>query len=450
MKIKPTYQELEKELKEIRIANQLIEKSQIVDRAKQNKTEKALIESELRWKFAVEGNSDGLWDWNLITDEVYFSAQWKKMLGFSENEIEGSLQEWDKRVHPDDKKKVYEDINRHINGETDFYENEHRVLCKDNTYKWILDRGKIVSYTSDNKPERMIGTHLDITDRKKAEEIIHIQNQKYQVLNEELNVSNKELDIERTKIQKINAQLTATLNALPDIMFEVDGEGRIFNYYASRPELLYAKPKEFLGKRIDEILPKDAAIICNNAISEAVEKGKHSGATYSLQLPNGLFWFELSIAAKTNNKTLEKHMVMLVRDITDRKNAEQALKERERQLQEAQKIAHLGHWGLDIINDKLTWSDEVYRIFDILPQEFDGTLESFLANIHPDDRDKVNKAYTNSLKTKLPYEIEHRLLTKSGEIKCVLEKCVTKYDKSGNPLHSFGTVLDITERKKKH
>ncbi len=134
-------------------------------------------------------------------------------------------------------------------------------------------------------------------------------------------------------------------------------------------------------------------------------------------------------------------------DITKRKNAEQAVKESKEKLKEAQKIAQLGHWELDIINNKLTWSDEIYRIFDLKPQEFAATYETFLDNIHPDDRDKVNQAYTNSLKTQTPYEIEHRLLLKSGKIKYVLEKCKTKYDKSGNPLHSLGTVSDITIQK---
>lgn len=144
----------------------------IIDITEQKESEQALIESELRWKFAIEGNADGLWDWNLITNEVFFSAQWKKMLGFSENEISGSLKEWDKRVHPDDKEKAYQDINNHISGKTDFYQNEHRLLCKNNTYKWILDRGKIISYTSDNKPERMIGTLSDISDRKQTEQAL--------------------------------------------------------------------------------------------------------------------------------------------------------------------------------------------------------------------------------------------------------------------------------------
>ena len=117
-------------------------------------------------------------------------------------------------------------------------------------------------------------------------------------------------------------------------------------------------------------------------------------------------------------------------------------------LQETQKIAHLGYWEFDIINNKLIWSDEIYRIFGLTPQEFEATYEAFLNNIHPDDREKVNEAYTNSLKTKTNYEIEHRLQLKSGIIKYVIEKCNTEYSKNGEPIRSLGIVLDITDRKK--
>jgi len=176
----------------------------IFDISKQKETEKALIESEWRWKFAVEGNSDGLWDWNLITNEVFFSTQWKKMLGFSENEIQGSLQEWDKRVHPDDRKKVYEDINKHINGETDYYHNEHRVLCKDNSYKWMLDRGKIISYNSDNKPTRMIGSHSDISGRKDAEQKVINENLRFRAVMDAIDASVYVADMQTHELLFLN------------------------------------------------------------------------------------------------------------------------------------------------------------------------------------------------------------------------------------------------------
>ena len=219
----------------------------IIDITKQKETEKELIKSELRWKFAVEGNSDGLWDWNLITNEVFFSKQWKKMLGFSENEIQGSLQEWDKRIHPNDKKKVYEDINKHINGETDFYKNEHRVLCKDNTYKWILDRGKIISYTSDNKPERIIGTHSDISYRKKAEQELQNQNKEYASLNEEYKTQNDELIIAKEKAEESNQLKTEFINNMShEIRTPMNGILG-FSNILNKPNLTDAKKKHYIN-----------------------------------------------------------------------------------------------------------------------------------------------------------------------------------------------------------
>ncbi|MEM8808281.1 MAG: PAS domain-containing protein [Cyanobacteria bacterium P01_G01_bin.38] len=132
--------------------------------------EDALRESEARWQFALEGAGDGVWDWNLQTNEVFYSHQWKAMLGHTDPEVGNSLDEWDSRVHPEDKTQCYADMKRHMSGETPIYQNEHRVRCKDGTYKWILDRGKVVERDQAGNPVRMIGTHAGITDRKQAEE----------------------------------------------------------------------------------------------------------------------------------------------------------------------------------------------------------------------------------------------------------------------------------------
>lgn len=131
---------------------------------------KALKESEERWQFALEGAGDGLWDWNTATDEIYYSRRLKELLGYREDEMENSLAAWEMLIHPDDICLVLEEVDKLIRGETDMYTTEHRLMCKDGTYKWILDRGKIITKNKDGRPLRIIGTFTDITANRIIEE----------------------------------------------------------------------------------------------------------------------------------------------------------------------------------------------------------------------------------------------------------------------------------------
>lgn len=139
------------------------------DISEEKRMEKKLRESERRWQFSVDGSDLGLWDWNIKRNDVFFSPQWKKMLQYEEHEIENKIEEWEKRVHPDDMPEVMKSIQKCLNGETANYESEHRLLCKNGQYKWILDRGKVIAYNDDNTPRRMIGTHADIDQKKRYE-----------------------------------------------------------------------------------------------------------------------------------------------------------------------------------------------------------------------------------------------------------------------------------------
>jgi len=141
------------------------------------KLSKKLKYSEDRLKFAIDGSGDGLWDWNIITGKVYFSKRWKEMLGFKENEIENDLKEWSSRVYSDDLDNTMKDVQAHIDGKTEIYENEHRLLCKDGSYIWILDRGKAL-FDSSGKAIRMLGFHTDITHRKEMEQKLVLEKNK--------------------------------------------------------------------------------------------------------------------------------------------------------------------------------------------------------------------------------------------------------------------------------
>ena len=128
-----------------------------------------LRESELRWRFALEGAGDGVWDWDVLQSKVFFSLRWKEMIGYSDAEIGDGLDEWSKRIHPEDMARVMADVTVHLDGKTPVYTNEHRVLCKDGSWKWILDRGLVIERDASGKALRMVGTHTDITKRKQIE-----------------------------------------------------------------------------------------------------------------------------------------------------------------------------------------------------------------------------------------------------------------------------------------
>ncbi|HPJ36610.1 MAG TPA: PAS domain-containing protein [Spirochaetota bacterium] len=126
----------------------------------------ALRESEERWQFALEEAGDGLWDWNILTGEVYFSKRLKELLGYSEDDLENRLESVLNLVHPEDKENVVAEMKKYFKGEIPIYATEHRLKCRDGSYKWILNRGKIIKKNSDSKPQRVIGIFTDVTESR--------------------------------------------------------------------------------------------------------------------------------------------------------------------------------------------------------------------------------------------------------------------------------------------
>ena len=136
-----------------------------------NEQQEELRNERNRFDLAVQGSQDGLWDWDTSTDTVYFSSQWKSMLGYENYEVGNGLEEWSSRVHPDDMEETLQKIDDHLKGKTDIYESRHRLKCKDGSWKWILDRGKAL-FDENGNPVRVVGFHTDITPQVRHEKEI--------------------------------------------------------------------------------------------------------------------------------------------------------------------------------------------------------------------------------------------------------------------------------------
>lgn len=138
-----------------------------------------LEQTESRWKHALEGSGEGVWDWSIIDDKVLFSEKLISMLGYTPDEFSPHISEWSDRIHPDDRQQVFSDIDALLDGSQPEYRNEHRMLCKDGSWKWILDRGTVIERDEQGNPLRAIGTHTDISGRKEIEITLRISEERF-------------------------------------------------------------------------------------------------------------------------------------------------------------------------------------------------------------------------------------------------------------------------------
>jgi PAS domain S-box-containing protein len=154
--------------------------------------EQEMRDSERRWIMALDSAGHGVWDWNAATDRVFFSHQWKAMLGYADEDVSDTLQEWSSRVHPEDLQICTDALRRHLDGHSPSYRTEHRMLCKDGSFAWVLDQGMVVARDAAGRPLRVIGTHTDITQQKRIA---------------------TELDRHRNKLKELVLERTAQLQA---------------------------------------------------------------------------------------------------------------------------------------------------------------------------------------------------------------------------------------------
>ncbi len=217
--------------------------------------ERALRESEARWKFAIEGAGHGLWDWNVPAGTIFFSKRWKEMLGFAEEEIGSGLEEWSKRVHPDDLTSTMAAVQAHLAGTTPHYVNEHRVSCKDGSWKWILDSGLVIERDAAGQPRRMIGTHTDITGHKQAEIMRRQDAALAERMRQALLSTLEDQKRAQTAVHEREARYGAMVRSFADAIISADRAGQIIGWNPGAERIFGYPESEILGQPLTLLLP---------------------------------------------------------------------------------------------------------------------------------------------------------------------------------------------------
>ena len=182
--------------------------------------DKALRESRERYELAVQGANDGLWDWDMLTDVVYLSPRWKKMLGYQDHEVANLFSAWEGLLHPEDRDCASAALQAHLSGQAPVYELEHRLRHKDGSYRWILARGKALRDV-EGRPYRMAGSHTDITQRKQAEEQLRRTLDEVSRLRDQLQQQNVYLQQE-VKLLHGHTRLVGQSRALKRVLAQVE------------------------------------------------------------------------------------------------------------------------------------------------------------------------------------------------------------------------------------
>jgi PAS domain S-box-containing protein len=209
----------------------------VQDVSSKYESERQLRNERFRLTSIIEGTNVGTWEWNVQSGHTYYNDLWAKMLGYTLEDVQpASVETWYKFVHPDDIEPAMNEIKRHFDGEIEFYKFQYRMHHKDGHWIWVQDRGKVTQWTDDGKPFMMFGTHVDITDQKKWEEVLQeseqklkIQNEEYLALNEELIEINKKLVESEYRLKEqneeylvLNEELTESNNKIQAINLELE------------------------------------------------------------------------------------------------------------------------------------------------------------------------------------------------------------------------------------
>lgn len=416
-------------------------------------------ENRARWHFALESSGLGVWDWDIENGSVYYSPEWKRLLGYNEHdEVPGGEAGWHAVLHSDDLAGTISAINDHLEGRTERYAGEFRARCKGGSWKWVRARGKVTSFQSDGKPRCMIGTVSDISLRK-AEEEREARN--LQMIAEGAPCA--------AVLEAIVRSVEASHPAMRCTVMLVDPSGTMLRVGTapSMPEYvrkaLDRLPVEPGGSCCGECAHTGRRVICQDVLFNASMESFHRLAVRARI--RGV-WSEpvLSAAGQVLGTLACYHKSPHVPDHSEiqdiaaaarlagmaieRERQENALRLSEERYARAIQGTTDGLWDWDVVTGEVYLSPRWKEMLGFAEHELPNHRDvAFLSRLHPDDAPKVMAMRHAHFKDRIPYEVEFRLLTKAGDYKWFVARGRAVWNEQGEPVRMAGTISDITARK---
>ena len=399
----------------IQRGNKFLFCSFIRDISERKKAEDLLKSSQEIWKFALEGAGDGVWEFDFDTKEVFFSKQYKKMLGYEENEFKNDPAEWLSRIHPDDVNIIETTDKEYEQKKIHTHHREYRIMHRDGSYLWILDRGMVINYNSIGKPKRIIGTHTDITGRKKSEE----------------------------EYRRISLVASANENG---VVF-TDANGKISWSNEGFCQIT--------GYSMNEIIGHTFLEFCQGQLSEGEELNKmihsfNTGKNFTAELiyyrkDNTCFWSKITGQALKNNDNTIIQFFAIIEDITYKKEIEETLKIREEKYRSIIANMHLGLMEVDNDENILFVNQSFIDMSGYPEAELIGNKASNLF-VHG-KHDELMEAKNDLRKIGVSDAYEVSVNNKKGDPKWWLISGAPRYNDKGELTGSIGIHLDITDQK---
>ena len=392
------------------------------DITEKKRVESELHQSQLRWRFALESVGDGIWDWDMKTGRVYYSRQWKAMLGYAKEEIGDTAAEWFDRLPPDDLALCQEAIGNHLQGKTEDFVLEHRMLAKDGSLRWILARGKVVERAEDGTALRIIGTNTDITQRKTAEHELYLERERLGLAAEALHLG----------VWDYNFAANTILC-----------DARWYEIYGVDPTEVVTM--ETFNARLH---PDDVERVAQERLKTLERREKIHRMEFRIITPAGETRRILSAARMLEaDERTPNRFVGIVMDVTESRMAEETLKNSYEALRQAEKLAKVGNWTLDLKTSRLAISDMINEMNGVGPDDPPLTPERLSKLLPPEGLEKMLSGLERCVADGTPYDLETEHWRVDGTSYFARLRGRANLDASGKIVSVSGTLQDITEER---